>query len=58
MGTMANSEDLGEILHKAAFHEGLHCLLKHIDLQRNKILKNWEIITCNPSIYTQRTILA
>ena len=27
-GTLANSEDPDEMPHKAAFHEGLHCLLK------------------------------
>ena len=28
MGTLANSEDLDEMLHDAAFHQGLHCLLR------------------------------
>ena len=28
MGTMANSEDQDEMLHKAAFHLSLHCLLR------------------------------
>ena len=28
MGTMANSEDPDEMPHKAAFHQGLHCLLR------------------------------
>ena len=28
MGTMANSEDPDEMPHNAAFHQGLHCLLK------------------------------
>ena len=26
MGTLANSEDQDEMQHKAAFHQGLHCL--------------------------------
>ena len=26
--TLANSEDPDEMLHKAAFHLGLHCLLR------------------------------
>ena len=31
MGTLANSEDPDEMLHNAAFHQGLHvCLLKMI----------------------------
>ena len=28
MGTLANSEDPDEMPHKAAFHQGLHFLLK------------------------------
>ena len=28
LGTLANSEDPDEMLHKAAFHQGLHCLLE------------------------------
>ena len=32
----ANSEDPDEMLHDAAFHQGLHCLLKK-NLQRLKI---------------------
>ena len=28
MGTLANSEDTDEMLYNAAFHQGLHCLLK------------------------------
>ena len=28
MGTLANSEDPDEMLHNAAFHQGLHCLLR------------------------------
>ena len=28
MGTLANSEDPDEMQHIAAFHQGLHCLLK------------------------------
>ena len=27
-GTLANSEDPDEMLHNAAFHQGLHCLLR------------------------------
>ena len=46
MGTMTNSEDPDEMLHKAAFHQGLPCLLR----QKKFIL--FGIMTCNPSIYT------
>ena len=28
MGTLANSDDPDEMLHHAAFHQGLHCLLR------------------------------
>ena len=28
MGTMANSEGPDEMLHKAAFRQGVHCLLR------------------------------
>ena len=28
MGTFANSVDPDEMLHNAAFHQGLHCLLR------------------------------
>ena len=28
MGTLANSEDPDEMQHDAAFHQGLHCLLR------------------------------
>ena len=27
-GTLANTEDLDEMPHKAAFHQGSHCLLR------------------------------
>ena len=26
-GTLVNSDDPGELLHKVVFHQGLHCLL-------------------------------
>ena len=29
IGTLANSKEPDEMPHKAAFHQGLHCLLKH-----------------------------
>ena len=39
MGTLANSEDPDEMPQNAAFHQGLHCLLMQIDLQRKKYKK-------------------
>ena len=41
-GTSANS---------AAFHQGLHCLLKQNQSSEKEILYFLEIITCDPSIY-------
>ena len=35
---LANSENVDEMPHKAAFHQGLHCLLGQIDLQRKSII--------------------
>ena len=32
MGTLANSVDPDEMQHKAAFHQGLHCLLQLTDI--------------------------
>ena len=54
MGTLANSEDPDEMLHNAAFHQGLHCLLRQKPIfQRKKYnFFLFEIITCDPSIYT------
>ena len=46
MGTLANSEDLDEMLHDAAFHQGLHCLLRQKSIRERNI-------TCDPSIYTR-----
>ena len=52
MGTLTNSEDPDEMPHNAAFHQGLHCLLRPNNLQRKKYNIFLKIITCNPSIYT------
>ena len=40
--TLANSEDPGEMPHNAAFHQGLHCLLRLIDLQKKKYNIFWK----------------
>ena len=34
-GLLVNSDDLDEMLHKAAFHQGLHCLLREHHPMRN-----------------------
>ena len=52
MGTLANSEDPNEMLHNAAFHQDLHCLLRLKHLQRKRLNFSWKIITCDPSIHT------
>ena len=57
MGIFANSEDLNEMphnaaFHNAAFHQGLHCLLRQhrsVEKKYNIFLK---IIACDPSTYT------
>ena len=51
MGTMANREDPDEIPHKAAFHQGLHCLLRYKQSSVIEIHTFIEISTCNPFKY-------
>ena len=42
MSTKANSEDPDEMPHNAAFHQGLHCLLRQtIFRERNSILVSY-----------------
>ena len=52
MGTLANSEDPDEMQHNAAFHQGLHCLLRLKQPSGTKIHHNLEQSTCDPSQYT------
>ena len=40
MGTLANSEDPDEMQHKAAFHQGLHCLLRLKQTLGTEIYRN------------------
>ena len=47
---MANSEYPDEMLHKIAFHQGLHCLPRQMDLQRMKRNFALESITCAFSV--------
>ena len=44
MGNLANNEDPDEMLHKAAFSQGLHCLLR-LKLEDLKVLK------CSPDLF-------
>ena len=52
MVTLTNSEDPDEMPPNAAFHLGLHCLLRQNQSSEKEILYLEEIITCDPSIYT------
>ena len=45
MGTLANSEDPDEMQHKAAFHQGLLCLLRFKQPSGTEIHHNLEIST-------------
>ena len=53
MCTSANSEDPDVKAHYAAFHQGLHCLLRtNQSSESEKEIQDFlEIITCDPSIY-------
>ena len=55
MHPLANSEDPDEIPHNAAFHQGLHSLLRQEQSSEKEIQYFLEIITCDPQ-YIQWTI--
>ena len=48
MGTLAKSEDPDEMQHNAAFHQGLHCLLRFKQPSGTEIHQNLENSTCFP----------
>ena len=48
---MAHSEDPDEMQHNAAFHQGLHFLLKSKQFSGTVIHQKLEILTCDPLIY-------
>ena len=52
MGTLTISEDPDKMPHNAAFHQGMHCLLRPNQSSEKEIQYFLEIITCDPSIYT------
>ena len=52
MGTFTNSEDHDEMLHNAAFHQGLHCLLRKKKSSHKKYNIFLIIITGHPYIFT------
>ena len=47
-GTLANSKDPDEMQHNAAFHQGLHCLLRLKQTSGTEIHHNLENDTCEP----------
>ena len=49
---LCQTEDPDEMLHNAAFHLGLHCLLRLKESSDKKKSIYLEIITCDPSLYT------
>ena len=51
MCTLANSEDPDEMQHIAAFHQGLHCMLRLKQPSGTEIHNNLETSTCNPLKY-------
>ena len=52
MGSLAISEELDEMQHNVVFHQGLHCLLSKNQSSEKEIQYYFEIITCDPLIYT------
>ena len=48
MGILANSQDPDEMQHNAAFHLGLHCLLRLKQPSRTEIHLNSEILPVTP----------
>ena len=57
MGTLANSEGPDEMPQNAAFHQGLHFLLRSKQFSGIEIHHNFEISTCGP-LNIQWTILS
>ena len=52
MGTLANSADADKMQHNAAFHQGLHCLLRLKQHSGTETHYNLENTTCDPLKYT------
>ena len=52
MGTLANSENPDEMPQYAAFHQGLHCLLRLKQSSGIEIHHNLENSTCRQLNYT------
>ena len=56
MTTLANIVGPDEMPHYAAFHHGLHCLLRIKSIFREKYSILGEIIICDPSIHRHNCI--
>ena len=54
---MVNSEDPDEMQHNAAFHQGLHCLLRLKQLSWMEIHNNLENSTCDSLNYTMGILI-
>ena len=52
MGTLANSEDPDKMQHNAAFHQGLHCLLRLKQPSGIEIHQYLVNSTCDPLKHT------
>ena len=50
MDTFTNSEDPDEMPHYAAFHQGLHCLLRQNQSSGKEIQHCLEIVNCDSLI--------
>ena len=57
MGTLANSEAPDEMQHNAAFHEGLHCLLRLKYSSGTEVYNSLENSTCDPLKYTVDSLI-
>ena len=49
---VTDSEDPDEMLWNTAFHQGLNCLLRQKQSSEKEMQFNFEIITCDPLMYT------
>ena len=54
MGNLVNNVDPDEMPQHAAFHQGLHCLLRQNNIQALKSLKSLICTMCTESLYQSR----
>ena len=57
MDTLANREDPDEMQHNAAFHQGLHCLLRLKQSSETKIHHNLENSTYDTLMYIMGNLI-